>query len=62
MLAEMKKNNQNVARKLSSTNCVYITGDSIVKHANTANRYDISRKTENSKVFVLPSMVQQCDV
>ena len=33
-----------------------------VFYEKTANRYDISRKTENSKVFVLPSMVQQCDV
>ena len=41
-------NNENVW-KPSSTNRVYIVGDSIVKHVN---RYDISRKTETSKVFV----------
>ena len=44
-------NNENV-RKPSSTKRVYIVGDSIVKHVNG---YDISRKTENSNVFVRPS-------
>ena len=39
-------------RKPSSTKQVYIVGDSIVKHVNG---YGISRKTENSKVFVCPS-------
>ena len=39
-------------RKTSSAKRVYIVGDSIVKHVNG---YDISRKTENSKVFARPS-------
>ena len=39
-------------RKPSSTKRVFIVGDSIVKHVNG---YDISRKTENSEVFVRPS-------
>ena len=38
--------------KSSRTKQIYIVGDSIVKHVNG---YDISRKTENSKVFVRPS-------
>ena len=35
---------------------IYIVGDSTVKHVKG---YDIPRKTENSKVFARPSMVQQ---
>ena len=44
-------NNENVL-KPSSTKGLYVVGDSIVKHVNG---YDISRKTENSKVFVRSS-------
>ena len=46
------KSYENVVRKLSSTKHVYIVGDSIVKHVSGC---DISRKTENFKVFVCPS-------
>ena len=36
----------------SNTKHVYIVGDSIVRHVHG---YDISRKTENARAFVLPS-------
>ena len=47
-------NNENV-RKPSSAKRVYIAWDSIVKQKKNVNGYDISRKTQNSKVFVRPS-------